>query len=121
MFSNLGVDTSYMQTAPERIAAESKDLDMSKPVDSAKAMLIRAQYIQDPQIQSAMIMRAQEIMRADQQRVLAAEEQAANAALQLEVRQSLIQRAEELGLNGVAKTLSAGGEHRRASKNYCRV
>jgi len=110
LFGNVGFDTSSLQTTPERIAAESKDLDMSKPVDSAKAMLIRAQYIQDPQIQSAMIMRAQEIMRADQQRVLAAEEQAANAALQLEVRQSLIQRAEELGLNGVAKTLSAGGD-----------
>ena len=116
LFSNLGVDTSYMQTAPERIAAETKGLDMSKPMDAAQAMLIRAQYIQDPQVQAAMIMKAQEIMQLDQQRALQEAQAARDAALQQQVRESLIKRANELNLKGIANTLAAGGDITEAQK-----
>jgi len=116
LFSNLGVDTSYLQTAPERIAAETKGLDMSKPMDAARAMLIRAKYIQDPQVQAAMVMKAQEIMQTDQLRAAEAAKKAGDAAVQLEVRNSLRERATALGLNGIAKTLAAGGPLEEAQK-----
>ena len=67
LFGNVGFDTSSLQTAPERIAAETKGLDMTKPMDAARAMLIRAQYIQDPQTQAAMVMKAQELMQGEEE------------------------------------------------------
>jgi len=109
LFGNVGFDTSSLQTAPERIAAETKGLDMTKPMDAARAMLIRAQYIQDPQAQAAMVMKAQELMQAEQQKALAAAKEARDAALQQQVRESLQKRASALGLEGVAETLAAGG------------
>jgi hypothetical protein len=116
MFGGLGVDTSYLQTAPERIAAETKGLDMSKPMDVARAMLMRARYIQDPQAQAAMIMKAQEIMQADQLRAEEAAKKAGDATVQLEVRNSLKERATALGLSGIAKTLEAGGPLEKAQQ-----
>jgi len=116
LFGNFGLDTSSLQTAPERIAAETKGLDMSKPMDAAQAMLIRAQYIQDPQVQAAMIMKAQEIMQLDQKRALEEAQAARDAALQQQVRESLIKRATELNLGGIANTLAAGGDITEAQK-----
>lgn len=92
MFGGLGVDTSYLQTAPERIAAETKGLDMSKPMDAARAMLIRAQYIQDPQMQAAMIMKAQELMQAEQQKQ-------ANKQQRENYAKNLVGRAKSVGFD----------------------
>ena len=114
LFGNVGFDTSSLQTAPERIAAETKGLDMSKPMDAARAMLIRAQYIQDPQTQAAMVMKAQELMQAEQEKALAAAKEARDAALQQQVRESLQKRASALGLEGITETLAAGGDIQEA-------
>jgi len=54
LFGNLGVDTSYMQTGQERADAAVEGLDVSKPEGMARAMIARAQYIQDPAAQQAM-------------------------------------------------------------------
>jgi len=61
LFSNLGVDTSYMQTAPERIAAETKGLDLSTIEGQQQAIQAELQYIQDPQARRALGMRLMEL------------------------------------------------------------
>lgn len=60
LFSNLGVDTSYMQTAPERIAAETKGLDLSTIEGQQKALQAELQYVQDPQARRALGLRMME-------------------------------------------------------------
>jgi len=76
-----GKPLTYLQTAPERIAAQTKGLDMSKAEDIAKAMLVRAQYIQDPQAQAVMIMKAQELMQGVKERKKAEKATAGEKAL----------------------------------------
>jgi len=61
LFSNLGVDTSYMQTAPERIAAETQGLDLSTIEGQQKALQAEMQYVQDPQARRALGLRMIEL------------------------------------------------------------
>ena len=61
LFSNLGVDTSYMQTAPERIAAETQGLDLSTIEGQQKALQAELQYVQDPQARRALGLRMMEL------------------------------------------------------------
>jgi len=61
LFSNLGVDTSYMQTAPERIAAETQGLDLSTIEGQQKALQAEMQYVQDPQARMALGLRMIEL------------------------------------------------------------
>ena len=49
LFGNLGVDTSYMQTAPERIAAANEGLDMSTLEGQQQAIANEMQQVVDPQ------------------------------------------------------------------------
>ncbi len=109
LFGNLGVDTSYMQTAPERAAAESKNLDMSKPEDLAKSMIIRAQYLQDPVAQQALILKAQQIMQVEQER----KAQQAAALQQTQQKEifikTLISQANEAGRTDIAQMLAGAG------------
>ena len=109
LFGNLGVDTSYMQTAPERAAAESKNLDMSKPEELAKSMIIRAQYLQDPVAQQALILKAQEIVQAEQER----KAQQAAALQQTQQKEifikTLISQANEAGRTDIAQMLAGAG------------
>lgn len=61
MFGGLGVDTSYLQTAPERIAAETKGLDMSTIKGQQQAIQAELQYVQDPQLRRALGLRLLEL------------------------------------------------------------
>lgn len=61
MFGGLGVDTSYMQTAPERIAAETEGLDMSTIEGQQQAIQAELQYVQDPQARRALGLRLMEL------------------------------------------------------------
>lgn len=109
LFGNLGVDTSYMQTGQERADAAVEGIDMSKPMGIAKAMLARAQYIQDPAAQQAMILKAQEIIQAEQQK------QAAQAAALQQTQQkevfirTLIAQANEANRPDIAQMLAGAG------------
>jgi hypothetical protein len=109
LFGNLGVDTSYMQTGQERADAAVEGIDMSKPVGIAKAMLARAQYIQDPVAQQAMVLKAQEIIQAEQQKQ-AAQAAALQQTQQKEVFiQTLIAQANEAKRPDIAQMLAGAG------------
>jgi hypothetical protein len=109
LFGNLGVDTSYMQTGQERADAAVEGIDMSKPVGIAKAMLARAQYIQDPVAQQAMVLKAQEIIQAEQQKQ-AAQAAALQQTQQKEVFiQTLIAQANEANRPDIAQMLAGAG------------
>tara|TARA_R100001198_G_scaffold95112_1_gene80168 strand:+ start:533 stop:1975 length:1443 start_codon:yes stop_codon:yes gene_type:complete len=109
LFGNLGVDTSYMQTGQERADAAVEGIDVSKPEGIAKAMIARAQYIQDPAAQQALILKAQEIMQAEQ------EKQAAQAAALQQTQQkevfirTLIAQANEANRPDIAQMLAGAG------------
>ena len=109
LFGNLGVDTSYMQTGQERADAAVEGIDMSKPMGIAKAMLARAQYIQDPAAQQAMVLKAQEIIQAEQQKQ-AAQAAALQQTQQKEVFiQTLIAQANEANRPDIAQMLAGAG------------
>ena len=109
LFGNLGVDTSYMQTGQERADAAVEGIDMSKPMGIAKAMLARAQYIQDPVAQQAMVLKAQEIIQAEQQKQ-AAQAAALQQTQQKEVFiQTLIAQANEANRPYIAQMLAGAG------------
>jgi len=109
LFGNLGVDTSYMQTGQERADAAVEGLDVSKPEGMARAMIARAQYIQDPAAQQAMILKAQEIMQAEQQKQ-AAQAAALQQTQQKEVFiQTLIAQANEANRPDIAQMLAGAG------------
>jgi hypothetical protein len=109
LFGNLGVDTSYMQTGQERADAAVEGIDMSKPMGIAKAMLARAQYIQDPVAQQAMVLKAQEIIQAEQQKQ-AAQAAALQQTQQKEVFiQTLIAQANEANRPDIAQMLAGAG------------
>jgi hypothetical protein len=109
LFGNLGVDTSYMQTGQERADAAVEGIDMSKPMGIAKAMLARAQYIQDPVAQQAMVLKAQEIIQAEQQKQ-AAQAAALQQTQQKEVFiQTLIAQANEANRLDIAQMLAGAG------------
>ena len=109
LFGNLGVDTSYMQTGQERADAAVEGIDMSKPMGIAKAMLARAQYIQDPAAQQAMILKAQEIIQAEQQKQ-ADQAAALQQTQQKEVFiQTLIAQANEANRPDIAQMLAGAG------------
>jgi len=109
LFGNLGIDTSYMQTGQERADAAVEGIDMSKPMGIAKAMLARAQYIQDPAAQQAMVLKAQEIIQAEQQK------QADQAAALQQTQQkevfirTLIAQANEANRPDIAQMLAGAG------------
>jgi hypothetical protein len=66
LFGNLGVDTSYMQTAPERIATETQGLDLSTIEGQQKALQAELQYVQDPQARRALGLRMMELTKLKQ-------------------------------------------------------
>ncbi len=109
LFGNLGVDTSYMQTGQERADAAVEGIDVSKPEGIAKAMIARAQYIQDPAAQQALILKAQEIMQAEQEKK-AAQAAALQQTQQKEVYiQTLIAQANEANRPDIAQMLAGAG------------
>ena len=119
LFGNLGIDTSYMQTGEERAGAamaEASKGQFESPEGRMIAMLEAQLPTLRPQAQMEAVdkirqLRAIEQARAEkeQQTALTAATQAKDAAIQLQIRNSLADRAEALKLDGVAKTLKAGG------------
>jgi hypothetical protein len=82
------------------------------PDDNMKAensILINAQLAQDPQVQSALLMKHAELKQARERSTAAQLQQQA-------VRSSLIARAQSAGLTGVAETLKQGGSIEEAQK-----
>jgi hypothetical protein len=109
LFGNLGVDTSYMQTGQERAERAASEFNMSTPEGMAQAMMARAQYLQDPVAQQALILKAQEIMRAEQER----KAQQAAALQQTQQKEifikTLISQANEAGRTDIAQMLAGAG------------
>jgi len=61
LFGNVGFDTSSLQTAPERIAAETEGLDLSTIEGQQQAIQAELQYVQDPQARRALGLRLMEL------------------------------------------------------------
>lgn len=72
LFGNLGVDTSYMQTAPERITAANEGLDMSTLEGQQQAIANEMQYVVDPQARRALGLRMMELNKLKQAQAEAA-------------------------------------------------
>ena len=98
-----------MRTGQERAGAAMQGFDMSTPEGMAKAMITRAQYLQDPAAQQALILKAQEIMQAEQQKK--AEQAAAlQQTQQKEVFiRTLISQANEANRPDIAQMLAGAG------------
>ena len=89
MFGGLGVDTSYMQTAPERIAAETKGLDLSTIEGQQQAIQAELQYVQDPQARRALGLRLMELSKLKIAQEQTAAEQAKQQAIDTRRQQSI--------------------------------
>ena len=72
LFGNLGIDTSYMQTAPERIAAANEGLDMSTLEGQQQAIANEMQQVVDPQARRALGLRMMELNKLKQAQAEAA-------------------------------------------------
>lgn len=101
LFSNLGVDTSYMQTAPERIAAETEGLDMSTIAGQKAAIETQLQYTADPQVRNALMVRLLELSTLEKQ-----QQKQRDAQNQfVERKMSLANSAVKLGLTDIAERI----------------
>lgn len=66
LFGNLGIDTSYMQTAPERITAANEGLDITTLEGQQQAIANEMQYVVDPQARRALGLRMMELNKLKQ-------------------------------------------------------
>jgi len=103
LFSNLGVDTSYMQTAPEKIAAETKGLDMSTIEGQKAAIQTQLKYTVDPQVRTALMARLLELSTMEKQQQKQIE--AKNEFVARKV--SLANTATKLGLQDLGERIVA--------------
>ena len=72
LFDNLGIDTSYMQTASERISAANEGLDMSTLEGQQQAIANEMEQVVDPQAHRALGLRMMELNRLKQAQTEAA-------------------------------------------------
>ena len=104
-----GLDMSYLQTGQERAAQATQGLDMSKPESIAKAMITRAQYLQDPAAQQALILKAQEIMQAEQERKARQAEALQKTQQKEAFIASVVKQATKAGRTDIAEQVTAAG------------
>ena len=95
LFGNLGVDTSYMQTAPERIAAANEGLDMSTLEGQQQAIANEMQQVVDPQARRALGLRMMELNKLKQARAEAAIKKEQEAEQELATGQLVLSLNEE--------------------------
>ena len=95
LFGNLGVDTSYMQTAPERITAANEGLDMSTLEGQQQAIANEMQYVVDPQARRALGLRMMELNKLKQAQAEAAIKKQQEAKQELATGQLVLSLNEE--------------------------